>query len=80
MFDISLNPQEPVGLEKYQTWACNSWEIPRATFGKCVCIFGIFIVHETSRHTLKRVPEMMDTPPIQNNCAFIILRVNVNGK
>ena len=25
-----------------------------------------------SRHTLKRVPEMMDTPPIQNDYAFII--------
>ena len=32
-----------------------------------------FEVGNGSRHTLKRVPEMMDTPPILNNCAFIIL-------
>lgn len=32
-----------------------------------------FEVGNGFRHTLKRVPEMMDTPPIRNNCAFIIL-------
>ena len=32
-----------------------------------------FEVGNGSRRTLRRVPEMMDTPPIQNNCAFIIL-------
>lgn len=31
-----------------------------------------FEVGNGSRHTLKRVPEMMDTPPIQNNYAFIL--------
>lgn len=29
-------------------------------------------VGKGSRHTLKRVPEMMDTPPILNDYAFII--------
>lgn len=29
-----------------------------------------FEVGNGSRRTLERVPEMMDTPPIQNNCAF----------
>lgn len=32
-----------------------------------------FEVGNGSRHTLKRVPEMLDTPPSQNNHAFIIL-------
>nr|DAK77417.1 MAG TPA: hypothetical protein [Caudoviricetes sp.] len=31
-----------------------------------------FEVGNGSRHTLKRVPEMMDTPPIQNNNDFIV--------
>lgn len=31
-----------------------------------------FEVGNGSRRTLKRVPEMMDTPPIQNNYAFIL--------
>lgn len=31
-----------------------------------------FEVGNGSRHTLKRVPEMMDTPPIQNNYAYIL--------
>lgn len=30
-----------------------------------------FEVGNGSRRTLQRVPEMMDTPPIRNNCAFI---------
>jgi predicted HTH transcriptional regulator len=54
MFDISLNPQGSVGLEKYQTWACNSWEIPRATFGKCVCIFRYFYCTRNIRARYKK--------------------------
>ena len=30
-----------------------------------------FEVGNGSRRTLRRVPEMMDTPPIQNDYAFI---------
>jgi hypothetical protein len=33
-----------------------------------------FEVGNGSRRTLRRVPEMMDTPPIQNNNAFIICK------
>ena len=33
-----------------------------------------FEVGNGSRHTLQRVPEMMDTPPIQNNYAFILIK------
>lgn len=36
-----------------------------------------FEVGNGSRHTLKGVPEMMDTPPIQNNYAFIIYRTSI---
>ena len=34
-----------------------------------------FEVGNGSRHTPKGVPEMMDTPPILNNYAFIILKI-----
>ena len=37
-----------------------------------------FEVGNGSRHTLKRVPEMMDTPPILNKCAFIMLVTLLN--
>lgn len=33
-----------------------------------------FEVGNGSRRTLQRVPEMMDTPPIQNNYAFYFYR------
>lgn len=39
-----------------------------------------FEVGNGSRHTLKRVPEMMDTPPIRNNYAFIILQEILSSK
>ena len=39
-----------------------------------------FEVGNGSRRTLQRVPEMMDTPPIQNNCAFIFVRIRVLAK
>lgn len=34
-----------------------------------------FEVGNGSRRTLQRVPEMMDTPPIQNNYAYIISKL-----
>jgi hypothetical protein len=33
-----------------------------------------FEVGNGSRRTLKRVPEMMDTPPIQNDDAFLLFQ------
>ena len=34
-----------------------------------------FEVGNGSRHTLRRVLEMMDTPPIQSDCAFYYLNL-----
>ena len=42
----------------------------KATYVSNKCNY--FEVGNGSRRTLQRVPEMMDTPPIQNNDAFII--------